>query len=105
MNEKLDPERILHPVTTDTGKVLVYQFWCPGCKDIHTVDTHWNITGSVKHPTVAPSALTRKPMPGFNMRCHLFIKAGKLEYLNDSTHHLKGQTVDAIPWEQSPYKK
>lgn len=26
--------------------------------------------------------------------CHSFIRDGKIEFLNDCTHHLKGQTVD-----------
>lgn len=38
-----------------------------------------------------PSNITMAP------RCHSFVRDGKIEFLNDSTHSLAGQTVDLPP--------
>ena len=29
-----------------------------------------------------------------NIRCHSFVRSGRIEFLSDSTHALAGQTVD-----------
>ena len=74
--------------TTTDKKHLI---WCPGCKCGHafsTVTGGWVITGTDDKPTVNPSLLTRGVVT-----CHLFIKDGMIEFLNDCDHELKGQTV------------
>lgn len=70
-------------------------FYCPGCKEYHGFNSAWTFDGDLEAPTVSPSLLTT--MPGANeYRCHAFIKNGKIEYLPDCSHDLKGQTVDMI---------
>jgi hypothetical protein len=81
----------------------------------------WTFDGNYDRPTFSPSVLvtsgckTPQFKPGdecwctFNAeavqagrepsgfecsRCHLFVKAGKIEFLSDSTHKLAGQTVE-----------
>lgn len=68
-----------------------YVFWCPGCEENHLFSTdRWQFDGNMESPTFNPSLLypTKKP------RCHLFLHAGKLQFLNDCEHKLAGQTVD-----------
>lgn len=101
----------------------LFLFWCPGCKCAHYVKPPtWTISGTPEAPTVNPSVLVtsghynrghqgdcwcafnatevaagREPC-GFKCeRCHLFIEAGHLRYLDDSTHELAGQTVPMEP--------
>lgn len=76
-------------------------FTCPGCGLYHapavkkgTHDEHsWRWNGCVDKPTLTPSLLVRvggeKPI-----KCHSYIKEGQIQFLNDSTHKLAGQTVD-----------
>lgn len=89
-------------------------FFCPGCKSHHRVrvpphPNAWGFNGDYEHPTFTPSVLVR----GFQditddehaalMRserierralvCHSFITDGKIQFLNDCTHALAGQTV------------
>lgn len=41
----------------------------------------------------------REPIAGKCFRCHSFVTAGKIQFLDDCTHALKGQTVDLPDWE------
>jgi hypothetical protein len=76
----------------DNGNIL---FWCPGCKTNHVINNNWKITGLKEKPTVSPSVLVQYDYgkDKNEKRCHLFIKNGMIEYLNDCTHELKGKTV------------
>jgi len=91
-------------------------FWCPGCDSAHGISVNnssgWQWNGSLERPTISPSILVRQILYGPNKLtfnnykgehppsescegiCHSFIKDGRIEFLNDCTHHLKGQTVD-----------
>lgn len=89
-------------------------FWCPGCEAGHTVSfgdhNTWTFDGDVHKPTFTPSVLSRGhprsfdparpdhdgPVPDMPT-CHSFVTAGRIQYLNDSTHSLAGQTVDMVP--------
>lgn len=72
-------------------------FFCPGCKDVHMVRVAgtepWILSGSDDAPTLSPSILvTAGPLlPDY--RCHSFVKEGKIQFLADCSHQLKGQTV------------
>lgn len=75
---------------------------------------HWNFNGDFEQPTFQPSVLTttkrweppvnssnlaefkRAPWPQQQVDhvCHSFITAGKIQFLNDCTHELAGQTVE-----------
>lgn len=68
-----------------------YIFWCPGCEQYHRFGPEWTYNGNPAAPTFRPSLVTRIA-PGRS--CHLFLTAGKLEYLSDSWHHLKARVVD-----------
>ena len=71
----------------------VFEFYCPGCKVGHQFNSRWQFNGDVEKPTISPSVLlTGGSDP--NYRCHSFIKEGKIQFLDDCSHELKGQTVD-----------
>lgn len=93
----------------------VIAIMCPGCKSLHHIYTKtptsggakWSFNNDYEKPTISPSLLitTGKCIAGnenwddeghseFNTRCHSFIKDGKIQFLQDCTHELKGQTVD-----------
>lgn len=95
----------------------VYVFYCPGCKtDHHFIEGRWTFNGDVEKPTFSPSLLVRSghyvpdhkgscwctynaenqddPAPFKCTVCHSFVTDGKIQYLNDCTHELAGQTVE-----------
>jgi hypothetical protein len=70
-------------------------FYCPGCERRHTINQEWEFDGNYDAPTFSPSVLTYgSPWQTDIPRCHSFIRAGRIEFLSDSTHSLAGQTVD-----------
>jgi hypothetical protein len=84
-------------------------FFCPGCQSMHgvwvrqpnpTTGAQWTWNGSAERPTFAPSiVIYGEPSEGRKtrvMRCHSFIRDGRIQYLDDSEHGLRGQTV-ALP--------
>lgn len=107
----------VQPCTDREDEVTTgYMFWCPGCEEHHQFmvapgKPSWTFNGDVERPTVEPSILVsftlygpdktsfRKydgPMPCEASKgvCHSFITDGRIRFLDDCTHHLKGQTVD-----------
>lgn len=81
-----------------------YHFKCEGCKSTHGVYIEgkdvpiWSFNGNEEKPTFKPSVLARwnEGVENKPMVCHSFVTDGKIIYLNDCTHHLKGQTVDLL---------
>lgn len=94
-------------------------FWCPGCDAPVALPVEgprgWQWDGDVERPTLAPSVLrtgiarmtdeqhkqylaTGALPPRVPTRCHLFLRAGRIEFLSDCSHALAGQTVDLPPW-------
>jgi hypothetical protein len=81
-------------------------------------ESTWGFNGDVNNPTFTPSLLVRSghfipdfkagercwctynnehldsPKPFECTVCHSFITDGKIQYLNDCTHHLRGQTIE-----------
>lgn len=57
---------------------------------------NWTWNGSIDKPTLKPSILTTDG----THRCHCFINDGKVQFLNDCSHELAGQTVDLLDIEQ-----
>lgn len=57
----------------------------------------WTWNGDMEKPTFSPSLLCNKGLPD---QCHLFVRDGRIEYLSDCHHELRGQTVDLgeIDW-------
>lgn len=93
--------------------------WCPGCLTAHGIFygvDGWEWNGSLDTPTFTPSlkvsGVQWAPENGFHMPthhvppgestvCHSLITDGRIQFLDDSTHHLAGQTVDLPEW---PYR-
>lgn len=98
-------------------------FWCPGCDHAHGISTGpggWGFNGDFERPTFTPSLLVRSghyrdgwkagdacwctfyalPEHASDPRkfvcgiCHSFVTLGRIQFLDDCTHHLKGQTVE-----------
>lgn len=72
-----------------------YLFFCPGCDTYHRFDVrtdggrpNWSFNGDMQKPTFAPSLLYP------DLRCHLCLTDGRIQFLSDCTHELAGQTVD-----------
>ena len=91
-------------------------FHCPGCEGGHMVRVSgdhpvWGWNGSMDAPTFTPSILVRYPanpnaLEEFKewrteRRCHSFVTNGNIQFLQDSTHKLSGQTVPIPDWEDS----
>jgi len=81
-----------------------WAFSCPGCKDVHQIDERWSFNGNEEKPTFTPSLLVTYPAnPDASeefaewrqeRRCHSFVTDGRIQFLEDSTHDLAGQTVE-----------
>tara|TARA_R110002049_G_scaffold23545_10_gene83634 strand:- start:26651 stop:26980 length:330 start_codon:yes stop_codon:yes gene_type:complete len=96
-------------------------FKCPGCGDMHAlrvegdVRPKWSYNGNPDAPTFTPSIdyktghfckdhsgecwCTWKDedgkASGFDcIHCHSFVTDGRIQFLNDCSHALAGQTVD-----------
>lgn len=83
----------------------------------------WGWNGSLEKPTLTPSILVRSGHYASHWKdgdpcwcrykiehpneetdfecviCHSFVTDGQIQFLNDSTHHLAGQTVPLTPLE------
>jgi len=84
--------------------------WCPGCNSGHEIavdaanhsGARWTFDGNAERPTFSPSINIRVNTPDMkgyqpdhpSSVCHYFIRDGRIQFLGDCTHALKGQTVD-----------
>lgn len=98
------PAKIKRINRTD-GSLYGFWFQCPGCDDKHVLPTTganaWGFNGSLGAPTFTPSVLVHSHdtlddngRKASTPRCHSFVTDGRIQYLSDSTHALRGQTVD-----------
>ena len=91
----------LHRHATDVAEQ--YWFNCPGCGNTHAFTTKapgfsgWSFNGSMDKPTFTSSLLCNKDNP--ESRCHSFVTDGRIQFLDDCWHSLKGRTVDIPDWE------
>jgi hypothetical protein len=96
-------------------------WYCPGCKCSHGVPVPphakaWQWNGSLEAPTLSPSVLVTSghyapnyqggacwcsykaedgtPAPFGCIRCHCFIRDGRIEFLGDCSHDYVGRTVE-----------
>lgn len=108
-------------VRDDEGRLYGLMFACPGCTESdfvrhhqvhcaipgevespHTLNApHWGFNGDFDNPTFTPSVLASYPLYDEDDRkeigkyvCHSFVTDGKIQFLGDCSHALKGQTVD-----------
>lgn len=81
-------------------------FECPACDSPHVIYTEgterpvWEWNRDMERPTFRPSILVRYPRIGTPNECicHSFITDGRIQYLDDCTHALAGQTIDLPEW-------
>lgn len=90
-------------------------FWCDGCNELHIVRVPphpraWGFNGDYDKPTFTPSVLVQgverltedeyeRVRSGEVVQqrprvCHSFVTDGRVAYLSDCTHGLKGMTVE-----------
>jgi hypothetical protein len=111
-----------------SGKLLGYTVWCEGCGCGHAFATEvqnsqgalWTFNGNMAAPSFKPSMLVtsghyieghtgrcwcdvNREDPnrkhGFRcVRCHSFVTDGRIQYLDDTSHALRGQTVALKPF-------
>ena len=78
-----------------------YILFCPGCRTGHYFPVRpnkrdgvpgpkWRFEGTVDEPTFMPSM----NITSARHRCHSFVEKGKIRFLGDCAHDLKGQTVE-----------
>ena len=93
----------------------VMAIMCPGCNETHVIATKqpfgngavWSFNNDFEKPTFSPSLLIRtgkyvtghenfddEGFKGLSSICHSFITDGRIQFLNDCTHSLAGQTVE-----------
>lgn len=97
------------PGAPDDEKGERYWFHCAGCDTDHAFTTKlakgevgpvWGFDGNMDSPTVAGSLMVNRGRADVERgihQCHLFLKAGMVQYLPDCTHHLANQTVPVQP--------
>lgn len=118
MTDENEPKPVASLASTDEGQRVL--FWCPGCEEAHQVYVGtWTWNGSLVRPTFTPSLLIRGNqwpneypeyvkhrhagvLPGGDTVCHSFVTEGRIQFLNDCTHPLAGQTVDLPKWPPAP---
>jgi len=93
---------------------------CPACRDIeiaegytdpadggvageHTVPfmggpVIWTFNQNLEKPTLSPSLLLTSCRGEQAYICHSFVTDGRIQYMGDCTHSLRGQTVDLPEW-------
>lgn len=88
------------------------RFRCPGCSRAHGVQhgsdigPNWTWNGSLERPTFTPSVLVTYDGADAGQAsappsvCHSYVTDGRIQFLNDCTHVLVGQTVDLPPWNE-----
>lgn len=96
---------VVHLFKTPDESQIQAGFICPGCGHGHSVtikgENPWGWNGDVEKPTFTPSILVWASRP--EERCHSFVRDGRIEFLGDCHHHLKGTTVDLPQYDSNRY--
>ena len=80
------------------GGQTMYCFHCPGCGYDHPFHVPaWQWNGSMDVPTFRPSLMVFGMEP--SKRCHSWVTDGKIQFLADTFHDLRGQTVELPDWD------
>lgn len=90
---------VIDNIDPDTGKKwhhTQYKYECKGCGYYHVFALkkdggHHDFNMDLYNPTVSPSLVQGTDSKRI---CHSFIKDGKIQYLNDCWHEMKGMTVE-----------
>lgn len=97
---EVDPEhRVLIFDEQGTKTAMLYMPGLPCPVQIRVSGTHypvWGWNGDRYNPTFSPSILTRLPWgeDRQEIRNHVFVKNGIIQYLSDCTHELAGKSVE-----------
>jgi hypothetical protein len=95
---KVDAEKVFKIIDHD-GEYYGHLFNCPGCGFEHMIPIHsdtWCYNGCLKKPSLSPSfkiwgvadvGPEEIPTPYL---CHSFIVQGRIQFLDDCTHSLRG---------------
>lgn len=78
------------------GQIEYLTFYCPACKQWHSVNSTWSWNLSLCSTTINPSIKVTSFNEQGETICHLYVRDGRIEYLNDCTHELKDQTVKMV---------
>lgn len=95
-------------------------FYCPGCERPHSINYAgrspvWGWNQSQTAPTFSPSVNCSGTEPSDDpekfddpkhdvpYRCHTWVTDGRIQFLDDCTHKLAGQTVELPDWPEDPY--
>lgn len=92
----------LHELLNDDRTHHAWVFWCPACGTAHEVSRQMAFNGDLERPTVSGSVLVHRVAKIGRRRCHAYVTAGKIAYLHDSEHAMKGKTVDIPDWDSVP---
>lgn len=57
---------------------------------------NWSWNGDIEKPTLHPSILTTYQHGSVTHRCHSFVNDGVIQFLQDCSHELAGQTVELL---------
>jgi hypothetical protein len=100
----LEDKMKLSKLGSDTPEEECYLFDCPGCECAHFVRVAgtppcWQWNGKLDKPTFSPSILVNY---GDGRICHSFVTDGRIQFLGDSSHALKGKTVEIPEWDAEP---
>jgi len=72
-------------------------FECLACSCCHYINHTWTITGPEDSLTVTPSIFVNKDRVNPDAHaCHLFIRDGKIQYLEDCSHEYAGKTIEMV---------
>ena len=93
-----DNQRVI--ITEDRGQIaaILYMPGLPTHIIINLSGPHpaWNWNGDAVNPTFSPSILTRLPwgQERQEIRNHVFVRNGMIQYLGDCTHEYAGKTIE-----------
>lgn len=73
-----------------------YQLLCPGCKVFHAVAQGRLTNNDLERPTFSDSLGWTGPVEenGPAQYCHSYVEEGRIRFLKDSWHELRGTTVE-----------
>jgi len=91
----------LHDLLNDDRTHYGWLFWCPACLAVHELGPGASFNGDLENPTFTHAALVHAVPDIGRRRCHAFLTAGKVAFLPDSTHAMRGRTVDLPDWSRA----
>lgn len=94
MVERRSLNGMVREVFADDGSLIFRGWWCPACQMMHNGNDGWDFDGNYESPTFSPSFLVQwQRVADQPMRCHTFVRAGRIEYLSDCSHEFAGKTI------------